>query len=109
MLGRSNFYRVINDYKKLQFFSQLCRLPCKYIAKQIFVNRLVRYFNNDRQTQGFIPDIYRIIAKYNLQIYLQTYMHSSSFPSKYEWKRILKQKIYEYDFNLYNVQLLTII
>ena len=97
------------DYKKLQFFSQLCRLPCKYIAKQIFVNRLLRYVNNDKQTQGFIPDIYRIIVKYNLQNVLQTYMHTSCFPTKYEWKRILKHKIYEYDFNLYNEQLSTII
>ena len=97
------------DYKKLQFFSQLCRLPCKYIAKQIFVNRLLRYVNNDKQTQGFIPDIYRIIVKYNLQNVLKTYMHTSCFPTKYEWKRILKHKIYEYDFNLYNEQLSTII
>ena len=26
------------DYKKLQFFGQLCRLPNRYVSKQIFVN-----------------------------------------------------------------------
>ena len=54
------------DYRKLQFFAQLCRLPCKYVAKHIFVNRLIRYLGDDRQTLGYIPDIYRILCKYNI-------------------------------------------
>ena len=82
-------------YKKLQFFSQLCRLPCKHIAKQIFVNRLLRYLNNDNQTRGFIPDLYRLLIKYDLLHYLEGFISYSTFPSKFTWKRILKSKVLE--------------
>ena len=85
------------DYKKLQFFAQLCRLPCRYVAKQIFVNRLIRYLSNDRQTQGFISDIYRLLCKYHLLAYLDSYVETSYFPSKYTWKQILKRNIYEHE------------
>ena len=84
-------------YKKLQFFSQLCRLPCKHIAKQIFVNRLLRYLNNDNQTRGFIPDVCRLLVKYELLHYLEGFVSNSTFPSKFKWKRILKSKVLERD------------
>ena len=82
-------------YKKLQFFSQLCRLPCKHIAKQIFVTRLLRYLYNDNQTRGFIPDLYRLLVKYDLLHYLEGFITYSTFPSKLKWKRILKSKVME--------------
>jgi len=56
----------IIDYRKLQFYGQLCRLPFQYLARNMFHQWLLRYINNDRRCLGFIPDIYRLIRKYNL-------------------------------------------
>ena len=56
------------DHKKLIFFGQLCRLPAHYLAKQIFVNRLVRFVSGDRQCQGFIPGIYRLLTTVNVKV-----------------------------------------
>ena len=52
---------VIIDYRKLQFFGQLCRLPSQYLAKQIFIARMVRFVNIDNQHRGIIPDIFRVL------------------------------------------------
>ena len=64
----------IIDYRKLQFYGQLCRLSFQYLAKSICHHRLLRYINNDRQCLGLIPDIYRLIRKYNLQYILDCYI-----------------------------------
>ena len=53
--------------------------------------------NDERQTYGYIPDVYRLICKYNLSDYLKRYLETSIFPSKYAWKKILKQNIIEND------------
>jgi hypothetical protein len=90
--GVSSIETVI-DYRKLQFFGQLCRLPNRYVSKQMFVHRLIKYFQDDNQTIGFIPDIYRIIMKYNLFYILDSFIKSATFPSKYTWKSILKQNV----------------
>ena len=65
------------SYRKLQFLGQLCRLPCKYLAKCIFVNRLIRYNNClERQSLGFIPDVYSLLNKYRLTDYINTYIET---------------------------------
>ena len=87
------------DYRKLQFFGQLCRLPNRYVSKQIFVNRLIKYLHDDKQTIGFIPDIHRIIMKYNLFYVLDCFVNRAIFPSKYRWKCILKQNVYSHDIS----------
>lgn len=81
MMNISNISTLIN-YRKLQLFGQLCKLPSKYLAKQIFVNRLIRFVNIDRQKQGFIPDIYRILQYYDLLHVFYTFIESGIFPSK---------------------------
>jgi len=87
----------IIDYRKLQFYGQLCRLPFQYLAKNSFHHRLLRYINNDRQCLGFIPDIYRRIRKYNLQYILDCYIKEGIFPSKLGWKIILTSNIFRPD------------
>ncbi len=44
--------------------------------------------------RGFIPDITRIMHKYGLIDYLDTFCKNSQFPSRYEWKRISKSAIF---------------
>ena len=80
----------IIDYRKLQFYGQLCRLSFQYLAKDSFHHRLLRYINNDRQCLCFIPDIYRLIRKYNLQYILDCYI-------KEEVKLILTTNIFRPD------------
>jgi len=58
------------DYRKLLMLGLLCRLPSDSLAKQVFVNRLTRFFMLDRQFKGFIPDIYSKVRKYGLEEYL---------------------------------------
>ena len=81
------------DYRKLQLFGQLCRLSSQYLAKVVFVQRLIRFVNGDRQTMGFIPDLYRLFSKYSLGHYPQMYLLSARFPSKYAWKAILTKTV----------------
>ena len=85
------------DYRKLQFYGQLCRLPFQYLAKNIFYNKLLRYINNVRQCLDFIPDIYRRILKCNLQYILDCYIKEGIFPSKLGWKIILTSNIFRPD------------
>lgn len=84
---------TIIDYRKLIFFGQLCRLPPSCLAKQIFHQRLLRYLSNDRQRSGFIPDIYRILQKYNFLYLLDCYVVNGGFPTKVRWKTILFSNI----------------
>ena len=74
----------------LQFFGQLCRLASKYLAKSIFVNRLTSFYNGDIRQSGFITDAYRILSKYNLTDFLETYVTSGDFPTKCSWKLTLQ-------------------
>lgn len=83
------------NYKKLQFLGQLCRLPCQYLSKRIFINRLIRYKGFiERQSLGFIPDIIRLLQKYNLMDYINIFIDTAFFPSKYAWKSIIKRHVY---------------
>ena len=63
------------------------------------------YMNDERQTQGYIPDMYRLICKYNLLDYFKSYLETSLFPPKYAWKKILKQNIFENDHIRMSVKL----
>ena len=72
------------DYRKLQFLGQLCRLSPQSQAKSVFHHRLLRYINKDRQCLGFVPDIFRIVRKYNLQYVLDTYIRFLPFQMSME-------------------------
>ena len=81
------------DKRKLQFFSQLCRLPTHYLAKQFFVVRCQNYVNSDRQSTGFFPDIYRLLSKYNLTDIFVSFLRIGEFPSKGIWNKIINKRI----------------
>ena len=89
----ANSIETMIDHKKLQFLGQLCRLPNKYLAKSFFNNRLIFYSNGDKQSRGFLPDIHRILHKYDLVMFLDSYIKDGKFPSKYSWKRILQNHV----------------
>ena len=88
------------EYAKLQFLGQLCRLPCKYLAKQMFVCRFVRFINSsERQAHGFIPDIFSLAKKYGLLDYVSYFANNADFPSKYMWKSVLHRQVYKAALN----------
>ena len=59
------------DKVKLVYFGRLCNMNAFLISKQIFVGRLFSYLSDpSKQRLGLIPDIIRILEKYNLISYL---------------------------------------
>ena len=62
----------------------------------MFLVRLTSYIAefNHRQ-EGFVPDIVRLLEKYELRDILSTYVENGTFPTSYAWKRLLKSKLYE--------------
>jgi hypothetical protein len=85
--------------RKLIFFGQICRLPEKYIAKQFFVHRLINYLNGDKQVIGYIPDMYKLLSKFNLLHVLDVYSVCGTFPEKQAWKNAVKRKVHEWYVN----------
>jgi len=62
----------------------------------LFLQRLTKYLNNPSSTFGFVPDIYRLLGKYNLKIFLHTYASTASFPNKTTWRRNVNQAVHGY-------------
>lgn len=81
------------DKKKLLFLCQLCHLDSSNIVKRLFVKRLCYYNNDAVRISGFFPDIYRICNKYELCEVLQTFCRTGVFPSKLQWKRLVKSHV----------------
>ena len=95
MLGCFPLIREI-DYRKLTFFGQVCNLPSTFLAKDIFLNRPVRFKHDPYRKQGYLPDIYRIFEKYNLVDFLKNYLTYGIFPSSYIWKTTLRKRLNEH-------------
>ena len=51
--------------------------------------------NGDNQCQGFIPDIYRILAKYGLTDTVFSFLRDAQFLSKVSWSSVVKQRVTE--------------
>ena len=61
----------------------------------MFNLRLIRFFNYDKQTRGFVPEIYKLLSKYGLTFVLSMYVRSGAFPSVVRWKTLLNQVVFE--------------
>ena len=84
---------------ELILFGQICRLPDKYMVKQFFVHRLIRYLNGDKQVVGYIPDIYTLLNKFNLRYVLDMYSQDAVCPTKQVWKNTVKHKVRDWYVN----------
>ncbi|CAB4026394.1 Hypothetical predicted protein [Paramuricea clavata] len=51
------------------------------------------YRQGEERVMGFIPDVMRLLQKYNLQEFLETYINEQYFPRKAEWRKIVLDKI----------------
>ncbi|KAI8510836.1 hypothetical protein Bbelb_117520 [Branchiostoma belcheri] len=84
--------RAIIDKHKLCFFGRLANLPFTTLVKKVFLFRLYSHLlmRTQRSTRGFINDIFRVAEEYHLTEHLEKYWLTTEFPSKVEWKRIVK-------------------
>ena len=84
------------DKRKLFFLERLIRLPETTLTKQIFIRRLFSFqYITDRSPLGFIPDVIKIMEKYNILEHLHSYLANYTFPNTAVWKKIVKHVIYE--------------
>ena len=82
------------DARKLLFFGRLCRMNCDTLPKQIFLARLFSHLENLANTQyGFIPDILRLLADYDLLPFLSNWLENGHFPEKYIWKKTVRLSV----------------
>jgi len=81
------------DFYKSQFLGQLCRLSPNLLAKQVFVQRLVRHITSGDVTMGYIPDICRLTYKYKIGHFIDTFISTGRFPGNSAWGHILKTSV----------------
>lgn len=78
------------DKRKLLLFGQLCQLDTKFKIKDVLVHRITSFISFPKIAKGFVPDIYRILGKYNLTQFFLNYLHDGIFPSVGVWKYKVK-------------------
>ena len=81
------------DKRKLIFFGQLCRLSVDHFSRKIFFVRLSQFLNNVRPISGLIPEIVRLLTKYDLYAALLDFCNSGAFPTKGAWKHVVNVQI----------------
>ncbi|MEW8547065.1 MAG: hypothetical protein AB2693_26415, partial [Candidatus Thiodiazotropha sp.] len=82
------------EQKKLSFLHNLCTMPPNMLSRQVFDLRLNLFTLRGNKNQlGFIPDIWKVLKKYDLDDYLHRYLATAMFPSKYAWKSLIKTRI----------------
>ena len=76
------------------FLGRLCRMNCETLPKQIFLARLFSHLEKLSNVQyGFIPDIFRLLAKYEFLTFLSGWLENGHFPEKYVWKKIVRVSV----------------
>ena len=87
------------DERKLLFLGQLVTMKDSMLPKRIFLTRAMEIkYNCINSQRGFIPDIHRILTKYEL-LDFDTYLSSGYFPAYIQWKKKVQfavQKLEEY-------------
>ena len=96
----------VNKFK-LIFFGSLCRSSPKFLHKKVFITRLTSYLIEDKRvSQGYIPDMIRILKTYNLYQFVEDYLTHGSFPSKDSWRNIVVEAINTYETKKWKEELL---
>ena len=83
------------DFRKLILFGQFCRNNMKCWVFECFYRRLASFVMNKETQTGYFADIHRIMIKYGLLEYFESYIRSNILPSKNIWKRLVKGRIHE--------------
>lgn len=80
------------DIRKLTFLEKLISLSNDSQAKLVFISRLFQNLHSN-QSDGFVYDVRKLLAKYVLSDYLLNYAKFVVFPSKYTWKRTVNAAV----------------
>ena len=83
------------EKRKLLFLHRLCTLPNHTLARKIFNFQMFLQCSPYSQPvkHGFEQDIVKIVQKYNLWNYIETYLNCGTFPAKKHWKHIIKESM----------------
>ena len=106
MLGTLDIQCEI-EKRKLMFLQRICSLDKDTQARQVLIFQLHAFMiNNCTFKHGFVPDIVKILTKYNLDSYLHTFLQEGIFPEKKPWRAITRNALWTVQNNcwLSNVQ-----
>ena len=85
------------DKRKLHFLGRLMLMSYGLPCRRIFLVRLIRWkWNRTSNLTGFLPQIVRILLKYDLMDTLTEYILQDRFPSKNIWKKLVNEHVYEH-------------
>ena len=91
LLGFTSIEAFI-DLQKMLFFGTLCSLEPRELSNKLLHLRLYQFKHSVTATAyGFIPDINRVLTKYELISFRDDYLNSGLFPAKSLWKIISTQ------------------
>ena len=75
-------------FRKLTLFGQLCRTNTCPWVKRVFLFRLLPYMTYPYKGQHcFIPDVIKLLEKYQMMHIVHSFVDTSRFPSKNAWNR----------------------
>ena len=92
-------------YKKLLFMGRLCRLDVNILAAGVFIRRLQMHVLDPIDMDGVIPKLMDILLHYGLENYIQTFLTTSTFPSKQMWKKVITEVITTYEQKLLKIRI----
>ena len=79
------------DKRKLYFVARLINMRPGLPCRRLFFTRLIRWkWENTNMVTEFIPDIIKLLEKYNLLDYMLQFLKTNQFPTKQNWKNIVK-------------------
>ena len=85
------------DKRKLYFLGRLINMGAGAPCRRVFFIRLLRWkWNYSKKLTGFVPDIVKILTKYDLLEVLTTYILTNDFPIKPLWKKTVNKHVREH-------------
>ncbi|XP_021371962.1 uncharacterized protein LOC110462348 isoform X2 [Mizuhopecten yessoensis] len=86
------------ERRKLLFWNKLCLGGPKFLWKTLFIIRLCQFmYGSSSTTQiGFLPDIYNIMVKFNIESFINDYVLNIFVPPMLCWKRFINRFIYDF-------------
>ncbi|CAH1789488.1 unnamed protein product, partial [Owenia fusiformis] len=90
------------DYDKLLMFFSIITLPMTNIYKQLLMMRFMSIFIQGKKWDSPIYRMWECIKRHNLLDYVINMITNANFPSKYTWKRIIRNIIGTKQRNDYN-------
>ena len=89
--------------KKLLFLGRLIKEPKMSPAVESLVDsRTKSFFNSDITSLGVLPSTAEVLHKYGLFDYFENWHDSSTFPTYTRWKKIVRDKIFDFERHAYS-------